>query len=238
MKRMIAALCCAGLLAAACAEDKINTYEGANYVQFSKPYADSTNIAFLYAPGQPTIDSLVTVEMSGLAYDAPRSYKLVVVEEMSTAREGVHFTLPENTSFAPGEYTATAAITFIRTEEMKTADLRLVLRLEANENFGLGQFDYQYKIFRINDKISRPAWWTTAAEAGASSVETVFLGRYSDKKFEEFIKVTGKVDLSAADYAEKRTYALQFKYYLQEKSNAGQTIYEDDGNKMVVNVVG
>ena len=42
---------------------------------------------------------------------------------------------------------------------------------------------------------------------------------------EQFIIVTNQTDLSEASPAEKRAYALQFKYWLEDQEKAGVTEY-------------
>ncbi len=234
-KQIILILSVCFVCLAACKEDTIDTYSGANYVQFSTSYADSLTIAFLLAPGKNSIDSSLVITMSGLANQTAMSYKIVVNTQLSTAIEGVHFALPSATAFKQGAYMDTIPVTFYRTDDMRTKEYRLVLQLVSNENFMVGQENYLYKIFRINDKITQPAWWTTT---GTLNVKDTYLGVYSDKKYEYFIAVTGVADLTNATASEMRMYALQFKYWLAAKKAADETVLEDNGNEMTVTVIG
>ena len=59
----------------------------------------------------------------------------------------------------------------------------------------------------FNNIISKPLWWT-------NDVTKLYLGTYSRKKYEEFVKCTNISDFGKLSTAEKRQYALTFKYYI------------------------
>jgi hypothetical protein len=174
---------------------------------------------------------MLIVETAGLAYPVEKSYKISVDKQLSTAIEGQHYKLPEKTAFKAGQNRDTLTIKFYRTADMKNQSFRLVLRVEENENFKLGQIQYQYKVFLVHDKISQPAWWT-------ASVSTSFLGAYSNLKYQYFIDVTGIADLTGASTSELRIYALMLKYWLEQQKQNGHTVLEENGDEMVLPVNG
>ena len=92
------------------------------------------------------------------------------------------------------------------------------MRLKDNENFTVIPSDYDYAIVRVSDKMSQPDWWNRG-------IVNDYLGAYSDDKYTLFIIVTKQTDLSEASPAEKRAYALQFKYWLEDQEKAGVTEY-------------
>ena len=61
----------------------------------------------------------------------------------------------------------------------------------------------EYEKIKIvfNNVVSKPEWWTT-------QVTRVYLGTYSRKKYEEFVKCTGVTNFGALNTAEKRAYSL------------------------------
>ncbi|MDR0544573.1 MAG: DUF4843 domain-containing protein [Odoribacteraceae bacterium] len=217
----------------ACQEAEIPLYSGGNNIQFVKNLAkDSTIIAFLLAPGQVEIDSMLIVKTTGLGYPAETAYKIAVDQQLSTAVEGTHFRLPSATTFKPNAMRDTTYVKFYRTADLKVNAVRLVLRVQENDAFNLGQIQYRYKVFVIHDKVAQPDWWTSA-------VSTSYLGPYSDKKYEKFIEVTGVADLSSATSSEMRVYALQLKYWLEAyKADNGEPYYETNGDEMIVPVNG
>jgi hypothetical protein len=193
---------------------------------------DSTTIAFLLAPGKTEVDSLLIVNTTGLGYPTETAYKISIDRQFTTAVEGTHFKLPEKTTFKPGAMRDTLAIKFYRAADLKTRTVRLVLRVEENDAFQLGQAEYTYKVFLVNDLISRPAWWT-------EDVSSSYLGAYSDKKYQTFIDATGVADLTGASPSELRVRALQLKYWLDEyQREHGQPFTEVNGDPMTVPVNG
>jgi hypothetical protein len=218
---------------AACREEQIPLYNGGNNIQFVKNLTtDSSSIVFLLAPGKTEIDSALIIKTTGLGYPTETAYKISVDRQFTTAIEGTHFKLPDTTTFKPNAMRDTLFIKFYRTPDLKTNTVRLVLRLEENDAFKLGQIEYRYKVFLVNDLISQPEWWT-------ASVVTSYLGAYSNRKYQTFIDVTGIADLTGASPSELRIYALQLKYYLgRYKLEHGLPLLEEDGSEMVVPING
>jgi hypothetical protein len=221
------------VLLAACQEAEIPLYNGGNNIQFVKNLTrDSTTVAFLLAPGQTEIDSIFIVKTTGLGYPTETPYKISVDRQFTTAIEGTHFRLPAKTTFKPNATRDTTSVTFYRTPDMKTSSFRLVLRVEENDFFRLGQGEYQYKVFIVHDKIAQPAWWTT-------TISNTYLGSYSDLKYQKFIDVTGIADLTGATVSEIRIYSLQLKYWLEEYKIAnGEPMREVNGDEMKVPISG
>ena len=120
---------------------------------------------------------------------------------------------------------------------MKTVKVTLGLRIENYNVFYAGQTTYRESIWVISDQISQPAWWTTYATDRYNSVEYVFLGEYSDKKYGLLIEVTGVSDWTDLSTDERRVLALQLKRYL-----AKNIVYEDVESavpvRMTVTVMG
>jgi hypothetical protein len=235
MKREIILLLAAALSGvSSCQEAEIPLYSGENNIQFVKNLTtDSTTVAFLLAPGVTELDSFLIVKTTGLGYPAETPYTISVDRQLTTAVEGTHFKLPTTTTFKPGAMRDTLPVTFYRTADMKTNAFRLVLCVEENDAFKLGQLQYQYKVFIVHDRISQPEWWTT-------DISTYYLGAYSDKKYQKFIDVTGIADMTGATPSELRVRALQIKYWLDEykASNNGIPMTEENGDEMTVPVNG
>jgi hypothetical protein len=234
MKREIIMLLTTALLGlSSCQEAEIPLYSGENYIQFVKNLTtDSTTVAFLLAPGATELDSFLIVKTTGLGYPAETPYKISIDRQFTTAVEGTHFKLPDKTIFKPGAMRDTLPVTFYRTADMKTNTFRLVLRVEENDAFKLGQVQYQYKVFIVHDNISRPEWWTR-------DVSDYYLGAYSDKKYQQFIDVTGIADMTGATLSELRVRTLQLKYWLEEyKMLNGIPVTEENGDEMTVPING
>ncbi len=81
----------------------------------------------------------------------------------------------------------------------------------------------------ISNKVAKPAWWI-------GNVETLYLGKYTEKKFRTFMAVTGVGDITPYTDFEKRDLYLQFKHYLIAMKDAGTPVLEDDGTDMLSTV--
>ena len=129
MKRIFLYVLSYCFLLAACEKDDIKTYVGGDYIQFAESYVDSTTVSFAYYPGEKVLQVPVVMNMSSFASTLERDYKIVADSKLSTAKEGVHFDLPERTFFKKGTIADTAYITLYLTDDMQTNSYRLVLRL-------------------------------------------------------------------------------------------------------------
>lgn len=216
-----------------CEEAKFATYEADNYVQFTNALKDSTIISFTYYPGKDELLLPLPVEMSGHLVTQNLEYKVVVDKELSTAVEGTHFELPTSMNIKASAVSDTCWLKLKKTPEMKTEEFRIVLRMVDSESLLRGPLSNSIAIVRVNDKLTKPDWWN-------NNVKAYYLGVYSDKKYQLFIEVTGKADLTGIPDSELRTYALQFKYWLAEQKAQGNTIREDDEKQteMTVAVMG
>lgn len=211
----------------ACSEDKLDMYSGGNYLQFKNPMTDSVSVSFMLLPGQQTYKVGLPLYLIGRPSEVEREYICEVYKSGVDDAPAAAYTLPQKFTFAANAVTDTLWLTCNLTPEMTTNNYRLVLLLKESKDFGLGSNGYNGAIIRITNMITKPDWWN-------SNVEKYFLGKYSDAKYREFIKVTGVADLDSSDAGLVREYTNTFKRYLQEMEAAGTPVLEDDGSKMEV----
>ena len=189
-----------------CSEEKIMRYNAPeNYIRFTSTYRDSVRVSFVNYPTENSFEVKLPVEIAGSVLASALDYEVVVDKDMSTGIEGTHFSL-ERVTFGAGVFSDTLRMKLNRTADMKEDEFRIVLRLKDNV------------IVRVSDKMSQPDWWDRG-------IVNDYLGTYSDDKYTLFIIVTNQTDLSEASPAEKRAYALQFKYWLEDQEKAGVTEY-------------
>lgn len=219
-------------LVCACTKDKLNTYQADRYIYFNSSWIeDSTIVSFFYYPEKDIIRVPLYLSFAGNEITEDISYRLVVDETLTTAQPG-NYDMEENFLWKAGLFQDTAYVTLLKSDVLDDKEVRLVLRLEENENFQLGPKDrLEYRII-FSSIVSQPEWWNT-------NVVNHYLGSYSKAKFQEFIKATGVGDLTGVtDDTTLRYYALKFKYYLQRvKDETGEPIM--DGNvEMTVPIIG
>lgn len=192
---------------------------------------------FLYIPNEEGIDTLFVsfahhlgtdeyavpfeVWMIGERCDRDLIYKVGVVDSLTTALPE-DYALPERMFMPAGQLIDTLWVTLKKSEKLKTQTLKLMLKIEDNENFKVGYANALTAKITYNDQMSKPLWWD-------DDMTNNFLGTYSDKKYTEFFKCTGVSDLTEMPAWEKRKLVLEFREYI-EKNN----ITEENGDPMTV----
>lgn len=236
MKKIFIALFVAA--AAGCGRSDIMTYDGAEYIQFSRSFADSVSFSFIAAGGSDTHDYPVGVELVGQQASHDRTFKVEVVTDYTPAPAEYYvvaptesYAMPTEFTLKAGEFAATFNVRLKKLPAMEGKTARLVLRLAPTGDFRVGETQRSLFVLRFTDAVTKPAWWTTV-------VQNSYLGVYSDKKFRLFVEVTDQFDLANDPYT-MRLYTLQFKQYLRNEQEGGRTVYEADGTTpMTVAVIG
>nr|WP_315151118.1 DUF4843 domain-containing protein [uncultured Flavobacterium sp.] len=233
-----------------CTQEEIESYKDTNNIYFSRsifplytngPVIDSTGFSF-------GLDNVaikeriypIAIRVQGKVSDVDRKVKLTV-DPSSTAVLGTHFILPENMVLRAGKEIDTILVKVLRTSDMKTQDLTLVLNLEENDFFTtrmqsrvtnvLTGKTISFVRFKLsfNDKLSTPIGWFSG-----------FLGVFTAKKFflmcelmnlepEMFNQPSGSAGLSIPD---NQYYQNFMKRYLADQKASGNTIYEENGTEM------
>ena len=218
------------LLLSSCEKSELKQYDAGRYINFTGKSDEVVNLSFKFYPKQEAVDYPVVVKLIGDPIDEDRTFAIRTKTEETTATAS-HYTLPRKMIMRANRVADTCFIRFTKTPELDTQTVELVVELEANENFGVGQMEYREMKFLISNKISQPAWWT-------ADVSKLYLGGYSDRKYTLFIEQTLVSDLTDATSDEFRNYALVLKNYLQREKDAGRTVYEVSGAEMIVTVIG
>jgi hypothetical protein len=216
-----------------CEQQGIPTYNDMTsnrYVYFYRLWTDSTETSFFFYPGQTEVLYPVSVRSTGTS-DKDETYKIELVPEYTTAPAGT-YEIPENPVMRAGRAIDTCYIKLKMVDILNTQKVRLRIRVQDSENFLAGRTEYREAIIWFHNIIAKPAWWT-------ANVTSYYLGVYSDEKYRLFLDVVG-VDLRGANDNQLRNYSLLFKKYLTDQKNKvpPETVYEKDGNEMIVPVLG
>lgn len=229
MKRIyIAGLMLASCFLANCKKEEIAVYDTGHYVQFTNSNLDTISLSFFFYPNQDQVKVALPVKLVGLMPTEDLHYKIGVSGEGTTAMPA-HYTLADEFVFRKGLAMDTAYVLINKRPDLATQTFTLALQIAADGDVLPGQTNYTRRIFRINDMISRPNWWN-------ATVESTYLGRYTEKKFRTFMAVVGVGDITPYSSFEQRDLYLQFKYYLIRMKEAGTPVLEDDGTDMLSTV--
>lgn len=228
--RFIYIIAAALVVMQSCKKDDIQTYEGSSYIQFVRGYNDSSLFSFLGMPDENTATVPIAVQIAGMPSDKDRTYKIGIVSGATSAAPA-NYELPTSFTLRANRTVDTAWITVKKTPDLSTRPVRLVLKIEKTDDFGIGQTDQAVFILYISNVVARPDWWN-------GNVEGRFLGSYSDKKLLLFIEVTGRPDLDPNNENEIRYYTIIFKNYLLREKDQGRTVFEANGEEMTVSLIG
>ncbi|UMB52501.1 DUF4843 domain-containing protein [Lutibacter sp. A64] len=244
-------LICFGLCLSSCDTDDIKTYQTSDNIYFSwskhhnlwinntSQYIDSIGFSFAFK-NATVVDTLfqLPISVQGKALDNDRIVNLKVLDQ-STAIEGVHFDISDPVIFRAGMSIDSIPITFYRTPEMKNNTYTLAIELLANDDFSVNMKNEvlddlteeirNHTIFQIsvNDILTAPEYWYDG-----------YLGTFSSKKMflmSELLGIaTNFYDSPIQSYSEVQYHGLFMQRYLNEKEASGETVYEDDGSKMMM----
>lgn len=206
----------------ACTEDNIPVYETDRFLYIADSAGiDTAQVSFKHYFGVNTLRIPFQVRLIGDIYEEDRSYRIEVVDSLTSALPG-DYELPEPPLFRAGKWRDTLWVTIKNNDRLKTEMPRLMIRLVANENFGVGFADRLTASLRFSDQTSKPAWWD-------KDITRNFLGEYSEEKFLAFYACTGISDLTGYPAWQKRQLTLQFRDYIEKHH-----LTEKDGRPMTV----
>lgn len=222
MKKYIILLI-AALAIISCDKREIMTYSGGHYLSFVfDPAKDSTETSFFFYPKeQTTIRVPIVINLAGGPLTEPRQYKVVVAEGTNAMTKNFEIETPV---MRKGVVQDTVWVKIIRSDELEDQKYRLMIAIQPDDFFQLGQSEFRTAKVIFSSKASKPAWWTKA-------VTDAYLGVYSDLKYQKFIVATnGRAsDFDKLTSAAQRQLAIEFLTYLRKEKEAGRTVYEADG---------
>lgn len=193
----------------ACSEDDLKTYNSEHYVFFTtKDGVDTTKFSFTHFPLEEEHIVQFEINLIGDPLDEDTEYSLCVIDSLTTVKKDQYKML--SPVFRAGQTKDTLEVTLVKTDDLEN-DVTLVLALNANDHFEPGLAGMRQVKVTFNNVFSKPLWWK-------GKIQTLYLGTFSKKKFEEFVKYTGVSDLTGVDMSVVRMLSLEFKAYVEEKN--------------------
>lgn len=227
-----------------CTEKVIEPYSDPNYVYFANNSKDTTNFSFFFYNDAEEVSFPIEVKYAGNLLTKDTRFK-VVIDEEGTTMDPRFVEIPEFFILKPstevdedGQLVSQKVnIKFINDVHFEDNKDTLAIKIiDGGDCLSVGTREYGYAIFVVTAAAAKPIWWD-------EDITDVYLGVYSDKKYEHFMIATGVFDLTDLTSGIIRDYSLKFKRYLEKHEAEGNTIYEDqvDGEplkKMTVEVNG
>ena len=224
------------LFVASCEKKEIELYGTDRYVYFtfdkggfydSNLTTDSTMVSFFFYM-EDDIQFPIEVGLTGKPLDKPATFKVVADKEKSDLPEEL-YEVPETFEFAAGQVKDTIHIRLKNDPRLLERIYTLKIEIVDNENFKTHGGVNARRFLKVSDIAEKPDWWTE------NPIEWNYLGEYSRKKYELFMKATGINSLKGMDEGMIRVYSLKFKRWLENQNPA---IIDEDGNPMTVEVIG
>ena len=172
-----------------CKEDEFDTYSSVNYLSFyNNPATDSIVETFFFHQGKDAIEVPVKFNLGGqlLTEDCP--IKLCVVDSLSgLLKDGkvvsplsdADFAFPDEMVFHKGMNVDSVFVVLKKTAQLEDAYCRVVLQIEPNEFFEVGETVYSQAKIYFTSAISIPGWWD-------ETVDKYYLGGFTPRKYEIF----------------------------------------------------
>ncbi len=218
-----------------CNESDTITFGDENYIYFDKytpgttDRIDTVKYSFSYFPTEDKIVHHFKVSLIGHYLTEDKEYKIEVLD--GEDEDGVpyttalsdHYEITETPIFRKDRVSDTLTVTLFKDKVKEGEEYYLTLRLVANENFGLGYYDYKDVKIRYNNADEKPLWWNAEITA------TIF-GEYSKEKLHTIMLANpGFVSTEGMGLTEMRKIALKTKDYIAENN-----IKEADGTDMTM----
>lgn len=237
------------VLLSSCKKSAVELYSGPANIYFTTATnpipnwgADSLAVSFFLTNNIQ--DSLVKipVRITGKIVNADRTYTLKVTEA-STAKEGLNYDFYRKDFKIPaGKLDDSIRIILHRSADLKTKAVLLAFQLVSDQNFvtniqdvaqssGLAVPVTRFRLFASNI-LQVPASWYAP-----------YLGTFSEKKFYLLLQL---LNVSPAKFigpifsnvtpGELQNYGIAMQRYLNGQKAAGKTVYEDNGDEMLMGV--
>ena len=234
MKRFLSTIsvCLTLFTVLACNEDQIDVFGDQNYIHFKQESKKVYRFSFATVPGTDEYEYKIPMTLIGKALSEDKEYGIQVVTEgaelVTTATEA-SYQLPQSLIFKKNVYEDTLRLTFTNNAELSQEKL-LVLKVVDNDNFKVGPIKNQTAVIYLSNYLVQPDWWD-------EDMTNIFLGEYSDIKYQQFILATGITDMSQMTSLQVTAYVSTFVYYLRALDEQGTPVYEADNQTKVLDTI-
>lgn len=206
MKKQIALWILIGSLWA-CEKEGVDTYNPADHYLYvlDSVGRDTAVVSFAHHPGETMIEVPFELILIGQPLQEALAYRLIVVDSLTTAQPG-DYELPELLFGAYKPRDTVKIRIFNKRPELAEQSVKVVFRIAENQNFKPGYCDKQDIGITFSNIKSQPLWWT-------KEITDIYLGKYSEKKYEHFVICTKVADLTDVEPTRIRLLCLEFKDY-------------------------
>lgn len=192
-----------------------------SYIRF-----DTTEISATFFPGKDSYTHYFKINLIGSMLSEPKAYKIELVDSLSNKEALKYIKVPKIPLFGADVVSDSLAVVFQFTGIPEGFRGRLVYDMVESDFFRMGFKGYNRIIVWVNNIISKPLWWK-------AEITDVYLGKFSPKKFEEFVRHTGKTTLEGVDSFNRRKICLDFKKHVE---TSGLLDKDENGNEFPMEI--
>ncbi len=203
-----------GIVFYSCSENERLIYsEGMHDIYYSDVTKDKDSIFVSLLTAEQELTTTINVKLLGDTLRVPEKFKLEVIPEKTTAKEGVHYQkLPETYEFPAGVFEYKMPVTLIKGDEGITkAPVILALRLVPVAGLGIAYENRSVVRLIISDMLRKPEGDAYYEDMGAF---VGLFGEYSRKKHTMIIELTGH-DFWDLGYGDRPDYNDDYKIYYE-----------------------
>ncbi|MDD7888020.1 DUF4843 domain-containing protein [Flavivirga sp. 57AJ16] len=184
---------------------------------------DSLAYSFVVSPAsvvKDTLDEELRIRVMGQAAAFDREVNLVV-EDSSTAIQGVHYDMPTPIILPANAFEVYVPLYVYRTEDLKEEIKSLYFSLKESEDFIVGYQGNSQHIITITDKLTRPSDWY-------GGLTDLFYGAYSIRKHEFMVQTLGTISITMGTGG-----AISQMMSFQQQMLVALTKYEAENGPMI-----
>lgn len=192
MKNKLLLYCLIICLITGCTQE-LQLFEENKYVSLdlekNKKGVAEYSYTFQYLPAESKETEIsIPVTLAGKIPDETQNFSIRVVDSLTTAVAGTHYTLDSTRNIIPAHSSkGQIYVKLLKTDDMSDISYTLGLEIICNENFKYGTT--RVVVITFSNRLEKPEWWYTDARAN--------IGYYTQRKLAlwfEFWKITDGSD--------------------------------------------
>lgn len=146
----------AGLLISSCKKESYLMYDK----NFTGIYFEQDSIYYSFGVTPFEIESYeleIPVQIMGEPVSSDRTFSISVVADKTTAKEGVHYTIPNNFTIKSDSINGYIPVRILR-KDLGEADYKIYFQLKENDSFVPVNEKFKNVLIYFNNRVERPSW--------------------------------------------------------------------------------
>ncbi len=213
-----------------CKKNEIEQYKEKEAVYFLSFNANDS-IVYSFAGKTKKTDTLyLDVKLLGNKLNAGKKYKIVVRENLTTAKEGIHYKKPEDHYVFPADTFdgKLPIVVYNKDEALSTRSVKLDLEIISTDELNAGYPSKSHARIVITNQLVKPVYW--------NGLLVIFYGEYSKVKHETCIRLQGHDFPISEPLAMAPPYSISYWMSygrIAAKYFTDNIVYDENGNRIM-----